>query len=91
MHDQKGKNNCTSHAFATCIEYQLSNLLKERVLVNVDDLWEKQKKYGTAKDGVGDLIEGPMKIAAKYEVLFSTASGKNGIFFLGRGVFILKK
>lgn len=82
VHNQGNKNNCTSHAFALLIEYNLSNRLKERALVDVDDLWEKQKKFGTATDE-GDTLEGPWLIAEKYGVIFNTDSGRRGTYFLG--------
>lgn len=83
VHNQGNKNNCTSHAFAVMIEYKLSDKLKDRVIVDVDDLWEKQKKLGTASEEKGDLIEGPFIIATKYGVRFSTKRGRKGTFFLG--------
>ncbi|MDO8668866.1 MAG: hypothetical protein Q7K65_01055 [Candidatus Buchananbacteria bacterium] len=81
VHDQGNKNSCTSHGFALMLEYQLSNKFKERTLIDVNDLWKKQKKYGTATEN-GDYIEGPFIIAEKYGVKFKTDSGKKGIFFL---------
>jgi hypothetical protein len=81
IHDQGNKNNCSSHAFATMIEYLLSKEFKERTLVDVDDLWNKQRKFGTATEE-GDYIKGPFIIAKKYGVKFKTDSGKRGIFFL---------
>jgi len=88
-HDQGEKNNCTSHAFALGLEYQLSEIFKERTLIDVDDLWEKQKKFGTATEN-GDCLEGPFIIAEKYGVKFKTDSGKKGIFFL-KGKIISEK
>ena len=82
IHDQKDKMNCTSHAFASMMEYNLSDHFKERTLIDVDDLWEKQKKYGTATENGGDVLEGPCKIAIKYGVKFRTDSGKTGTVFL---------
>ena len=82
VHNQGNKNNCTSHAFASMVEYRLSAKLKERVIVDVDDLWEKQKKFGTATEEGGDFLEGPFIIATKYGVRFSTESGRRGAFFL---------
>src|SRR3989344_1295607 len=79
--DQSEKNNCTSHAFAYLIEVHLSNHFKERTVIDVDDLWEKQLKYGTATDQ-GDFPEGPFIIATKYGVRFLTDSGKHGTLFL---------
>jgi len=81
VHDQGNKNNCTSHAFSSMLEYQLSEMFKERTLIDVDDLWEKQKKFGTATEE-GDRMDGPFIIAEKYGVKFKTDSGKKGIFFL---------
>ena len=81
IHNQGNKKNCTSHAFASVIEYQLSEQFKERVIVDVDDLWEKQKKFGTAIEERGDSFEGLFMVVEKYGVKFSTISGKKGIFF----------
>ena len=81
VHDQANKNNCTSHAFAAMIEYRLSEKFNERTLVDVDDLWNKQRKFGTATEE-GDSSEGPFIMAKKYGVKFKTDSGKSGIFFL---------
>ena len=83
VHDQKGKNSCTSHAFALMMEYKLSEMFNERTLIDVDDLWEKQKKFGTAREEDGDFMEGPFIIAEKYGVKFSTDDVKTGIYFLG--------
>lgn len=88
IHDQKGKNNCTSHAFATMFEYRLSELFKEQVLIDVDDLWEKQLKYGTATEA-GDTMEGVIYIANKYGMLFKTKSGRKGIFKPNKGIEFL--
>lgn len=82
VHDQGNKNSCTAHAFALMMEYQLSEHFKERTLVDVDDLWEKQKKFGTASEERGDLPDGPYKIATKYGFRFRTDSGKTGTVFL---------
>jgi len=82
VHNQGNKNNCTSHAFASMMEYHLSDKLKERTLIDVDDLWEKQKKFGTATEERGDFLEGPFIIATKYGIRFSTESGRRGTFFL---------
>ena len=82
VHNQGNKNNCTSHAFASVAEDYLSNKLKERVLIDVDDLWEKQKKFGTATEERGDFLDGPIIIARKYGVRFSTKKGRHGTFFL---------
>lgn len=81
IHNQGNKNNCTSHAFASMMEYYLSNKLKEKVAVDVNDLWEKQKKFGTATEESGDSLEGPFIISAKYGVKFSTENGKRGTCF----------
>lgn len=81
VHDQGDKNNCTSHTFALMMEYHLSEYFKERTLIDVDDLWEKQKRLGTATDR-GDFLEGPFFIATKYGVKFKTDSGKTGRLFL---------
>lgn len=82
VHNQGNKNNCTSHAFALMIEYRLSNKFEELTLVDINDLWEKQKKYGTASEEYGDTLEGPLIIAEKYGIKFETSSGKRGIYFL---------
>jgi hypothetical protein len=82
VHDQGIQNNCTSHAFALQMEYQLSDFFKERVIVDVDELWQKQKKYGTATED-GDSLVGPSLIAEQYGVRFATQSGRKGIYFLG--------
>lgn len=82
VHNQGDKNNCTSHAFASVAEYYLSDKLKERVLIDVDDLWEKQKKFGTATER-GDFLDGPIIIARKYGAKFNAEkSGRRGTFFL---------
>jgi len=78
IHDQAGKNNCTSHVYASTMEYRLSEYFKERTLIDVDDLWEKQKRYGTATDE-GDFMDGPHKVAVRYGIRFKTDSGKTGI------------
>lgn len=82
IHDQGNKNNCISYAFASMMEYNLSDHFKERTLIDVDDLWEKQKKYGIATAEKGDVMEGPFKIATKYGVRFKIDSGKTGTVFL---------
>jgi hypothetical protein len=69
-------------------EYKLSNVLKEQVLIDVDDLWEKQKKFGTATEK-GDTIEDAMKIADEYGMLFKTKSGVKGIFRPTKGIEFL--
>ena len=80
--DQGNENSCTSHAFASCAEYYLSNKLKEKVSVDVDDLWQKQKKFGTATEE-GDSMDGPIIIGRKYGVRFSAEkSGRRGRLFL---------
>ena len=83
IHDQGTKNNCTAHALAGMIELTLSRVLKERVIVDVDDLWEKQKKFGTATEKWGDTVSGAVRIAARYGVKFETESGKRGTFLPG--------
>jgi hypothetical protein len=85
IHDQGNKNNCTSHAFATVWEYKLSEYFKEQVLIDVDDLWEKQLKYGTATEE-GDSFQDVFKIAIEYGMLFKTSSGKKGIFKPNKGI-----
>lgn len=83
VHNQGNKKNCTSHAFASMTENYLSNKLKERVLVDVDDLWDKQKKFGTATEEKGDYLFGPVVIAIKYGVRFNAEqSGRRGTLFL---------
>ena len=89
IHDQKDKNNCSSHAFAAMYEYHLSAYFKERTLVDVDDLWDKQLKYGTATEH-GDTLEDVMKVADEYGVLFTTDSGKTGLFKPTKGIEMLK-
>ena len=81
VHNQGNKNSCTSHSFALMMEYKLSDYFKERTLIDVDDLWEKQLKYGTATEQ-GDLPEGVFFIATKYGARFKTDSGKTGTMFL---------
>ena len=81
VHDQGNKNNCTSHALASMMEYHLSDHFKERTLIDVDDLWGKQKEYGTATED-GDNLDGPFVIAIKYGVKFKTDTGKTGTMFL---------
>lgn len=78
--------NCTSHAYALMIEYKLSDYFGERTLIDVDDLWEKQKKYGTASEIHGDFLKGPFIIGEKYGVLFTTASGKTGVYYPGQRI-----
>ena len=83
VHDQGDKNNCTAHANAALIELTLSRMLKERVTVDVNDLWEKQKNFGTAIEDEGDTVRGSAIIAAIHGVKFETESGKKGIFYPG--------
>lgn len=87
VHDQGSKNNCTAHAVALSLEYQLSNKFKERTLINVDDLWNKQKGLGTATEENGDTLVGPYIIAEKYGVNFQTDSGRKGVFFLNGKIY----
>jgi hypothetical protein len=89
IHDQGNKNNCTSHAVAAGFEYKLSDLLKERALIDVDDLWDKQLKYGTATEEEGDTVEDALKIAFEYGMLFTTESGKKGIFKPNKGITMI--
>ena len=81
MRIQGDENNCTSLTFADMYDYVLSDYFKERTLIDVDDLWNKQKEFGTATEE-GDLAEGPFNIAIKYGVRFATDSGKTGTLFL---------
>jgi len=83
VHNQGRKNNCTAHANATLIEFTLSRIFKERVTVDVDDLWEKQKKFGTASEHGGDTLSDSVIVAAIYGAKFETASGKKGIYYPG--------
>jgi len=85
MHVQKDKNNCTSHAIAQIFEYKLSAYFKEKVLIDVDDLWEKQKKYGTVTEE-GDSWQDAWNIADEYGMLFNTESGKKGLFRPTKGI-----
>lgn len=89
IHNQGKENSCTAHAFAYLMELQLSEKFKERTLVDVDDLWEKQKKFGTATEK-GDCSEGPFLIAQKYGVNFKTDSGIEGTYFLGSRIELKK-
>lgn len=82
VHEQGSENNCTSHAAAGMLEYHLSAILQERSIINVEDLWHKQKTLGTATND-GDYLDGPLKIATKYGVKFTTESGRKGVYFLG--------
>jgi hypothetical protein len=83
VHNQGRKNNCTAHSNATLIEYTLSGIFKERVIVDVDDLWLKQKKFGTATEQGGDTLTDSVIVAARYGIKFETDSGKKGIFYPG--------
>ena len=83
VHNQGRKNNCTAHSNASSVELNLSRILKERVVVDVDDLWEKQKKFGTATELGGDTLRDSVIIAALHGVKFETASGKKGISYPG--------
>lgn len=91
LHIQGDKNNCTSHSFALMIEMQISNIFKERTLIDVDDLWEKQKKYGTATEGHGDFMEGPWFIASTRGVRYRTDSGKSGTLLFLNGNWVIIK
>ena len=86
VHDQGNKMNCTSHAYASLVEYKLSDYFKERTLVDVDDLWEKQKKFGTASEESGDRLDGPFTIGEEYGIRFKTDSGRKGIYYPGKGI-----
>jgi hypothetical protein len=78
---QGKENNCTSISFAHLFEYQLSDYFRERTIMDVDDLWEKQKKFGTATEE-GDFMEGPFLIATKYGARFRTDSDDSGTIYL---------
>ena len=78
---QGNQNNCTSLSFAHLVEYPLSDHFKERTLIDIDDLWNKQRTLGTATE-VGDYADGPFNIAIKYGVRFTTDSGRTGTVFL---------
>ena len=84
IHDQGDKPSCSTQALAAMCEYELSGILEEQVLIDTDDLWEKQLKYGTANEH-GDTIEDCIKISDKYGMLFRTESGKRGIFYREKG------
>ena len=86
-HNQGNKSNCTSHAIAACLELMLSGKLQKKVTVDVDDLWEKQKKLGTAKEGIGDYMENALKIASTYGVKFSVEDGGKGEWKQGSFIF----
>jgi hypothetical protein len=88
IHNQGNKYNCTSHAVATLYEYKLSELLKERALIDVDDLWNNQLKYGTATEHEGDTIADAFNIANEYGMLFTTDSGKKGIYKPSIGIYL---
>jgi hypothetical protein len=62
------------------MEFQLSINFKERTLIDIDDLWEKQLNFGTATVD-GDSFEGLFIIAMKYGARFKTDSGKTGTLF----------
>ena len=81
-HNQGAKSNCTSHSFALMVEMQLSTHFKERTLIDVDDLWDKQKRFGTATEERGDFADGPFIIASTHGVRFRTDSGKTGTLFM---------
>jgi hypothetical protein len=81
IHDQGNKNNCSTHAFASSMEHILSEMFNELTLIDVDDLWEKQKRFGTATEADGDFVDGPMIIAKRFGVKFKTASGRKGTYF----------
>ena len=87
-HVQKDVNNCTSIAVSSMIEYKLSIYFNERVLIDIDDLWEKQKKFGTATEN-GDTLKDVFVIADEYGVLFKTESGKTGLFKPAKGIEML--
>ncbi len=81
MKIQGDENNCTSLTFADMYDYVLSDYFKERTLIDIEDLWNKQKELGTATEE-GDIAEGPFNIAIQYGVTFTTDSGKTGTLFL---------
>jgi hypothetical protein len=85
IHDQGAESSCTSHAVAAAVELVLSEMLGERALIDVDDLWDKQKMYGTATEN-GDSVTVAIEIASKYGLLFETESGKKGIFKTDTGI-----
>lgn len=58
-------------------------------MIDVDDLWEEQLKYGTAVEGKGDTMEDVFKIADEYCMKFQTASGKKGVFKPSKGIEFL--
>lgn len=90
IHNQENKNNCTSIAFATLLEYKLSEFLKERSLIDIDDLWDKQRRLGTATEA-GDKMTGPMEMVEKYGALFRTDSGRKGLIIGGlRSPFVIQ-
>ncbi len=83
--DQRNTPSCTSHAFASMFEYYLSNHFNEQVVIDADDLWEKQLAHGTATHQ-GDTFIGVAFIADKYGMKFETKSGIKGIFCPGKGI-----
>ncbi len=86
VHDQGSKNSCTAHSFALMLELQLSRHLGDVVHIDVDDLWDKQKIFGTATEEKGDVMEGPFIIAEEYGVRFKTNGGMSGLFYPSRGI-----
>ncbi|MBF4696099.1 hypothetical protein [Fusibacter ferrireducens] len=91
IHDQGSKNNCTSHAIAGMVELQLSEIFQESVTVNVDDLWNKQLRYGTATEEGEKSVEGALVIFEKYGVWFHTESGIIGTYSPLNGIKFFKK
>lgn len=81
VHNQGNKMNCTSHAITGGIEIQLGNKLGEAIYCDVDDLWEKQKKFGTATEEEGEYMENAWRIAATYGIKFKTFCGKTGTIY----------
>ena len=69
---------------------QLSDIFQERILIDVDDLWDKQLRYGTAIEEIGDSFDGPFNMAAKYGIRFTRDSGKTGTLFLSEGGWKIK-
>lgn len=72
---------CTIGGMAMHVELQLTLKLKERVIVDVEDLWEKQKKYGTIIDKVWCPPEEVNMIASKYGIKYKTESGESKTYF----------
>jgi hypothetical protein len=85
--DQGNTPSCTSHAFATMWEYQLCNHFNESVVIDAQDLWDKQLAHGTATSQ-GDTFVGVAFIADKYGMKFETKSGIQGIFRPSKGIEI---